>query len=468
MFIPPRLKDSISPSGARDPDSVIAAKQGLIAVGEYKPDRGEITGFPDSGMMAAIRRYQQKQGLFPDATMEKDGPTERVLRTDLMKRRGVMPERPLKAFPLQGTVRKGEVSVPGDAAVVDGTLRRLGYLHTTKPTEADRQGGLNRASLQLVNKTFAGMTYGDALHTRLAETAAMKDVDEGKVTSTFEDVREEALRPYGGMPLEATHDGLRFDQIAPTSAGFGQRELETSIEEALAILEGNTGFDPYAMVLGPPAGTPESWINQWKEELKPDPDPHNIGINSIGVAEPRPATNAVRLQILGISGHRRGVNHKDLPGILDDIARLPDLRPEQVQNLRQRIKVLDDPENKKDDFVVRKLNEVVDNTEAGELYPPMMTEDELGHDLERSRSAQEVAELVGEIAGLAKNVLSIVKKLKIATRLAGPVAVISVLLSVVKFGASVAHQIYTAREQRVILEFARRKVETLITEGHSA
>ena len=71
MFIPPRLKDSISPSGARDPDSVIAAKQGLIAVGEYKPDQGEITGFPDSGMMAAIRRYQQKQGLFPDAVSDR-------------------------------------------------------------------------------------------------------------------------------------------------------------------------------------------------------------------------------------------------------------------------------------------------------------------------------------------------------------------------------------------------------------
>jgi hypothetical protein len=166
--------------------------------------------------------------------MEKDGATERVLRADLMKRQGVIPKRPLEALPLQGTVRKGELSVPGDAAVIDGTLRRLGYLHTTKPTEADREGGLNRASLQLVNKAFAGMTDGDALHTRLAETVAMKDVDEGKVTRPTEDSVpseggpfghaehhpsflarkykwEQAWAPYGGPP-----PGMRFEDTLPT------------------------------------------------------------------------------------------------------------------------------------------------------------------------------------------------------------------------------------------------------------
>jgi len=226
MFIPPRLKDSISPSGARDPDSVIAAKQGLIAVGEYKPPRGEITGHADSGMIDAIRRYQQKQGLFPDGTMEKDGATERVLRADLMKRHGLIPEHPLEAFPLKGTVRKGELSEPEDAAVVDGTLRRLGYLNTTNPTEADLQGAFNRAALHLINDTFTGMTYGDALHTRLAESVAMQEVDEGKVTLPSEGgpfghaeppgflARKykwgQALAPYGGPP-----PGMRFEDTLP-------------------------------------------------------------------------------------------------------------------------------------------------------------------------------------------------------------------------------------------------------------
>ena len=96
---------------------MIAAKQGLIADGEYKPDQGAITGFPNSDMMAATRRYQQKQGLLDDAIMEKDGGTERLLRADLMKRQGVMPERPLEVFPLRGTVREDEQSVPEDATV---------------------------------------------------------------------------------------------------------------------------------------------------------------------------------------------------------------------------------------------------------------------------------------------------------------------------------------------------------------
>ena len=65
--------------------------------------------------------------------------------------------------------------------MVVGKLLRIGYLHTTKPTETDRQSDLNCAFLQLINKIFAGMICGDVLHTRLAETAAMKDMDEGKV-----------------------------------------------------------------------------------------------------------------------------------------------------------------------------------------------------------------------------------------------------------------------------------------------
>ena len=214
-----------------------------------------------------------------------------------------------------------------------------------------------RASLKTLNRSFDGMTYGSPIHTRLAEQLAAKQVEnelaapDGSIDATSrragpppEEVRDRALESYGGPPLEPSRD-MAFDPISPTSMDLGKRAIpedEFSNDKSLTRMEKDADFNPYDMVGGPPVAMPEGWTDQWRDELEPDPDPFGIGMSSIGVAEPLPAPNEVRLKILGISGHIPGVNHKDLAGILDDIERLPDLSPEQVDSLRQRVDKLDD------------------------------------------------------------------------------------------------------------------------------
>lgn len=91
----------------------------------------------------------------------------------------------------------------------------------------------------------------------------------------------------------------------------------------------------------------------------------------------------------------------------------------------------------------------------------MMTEAELRGDLAASRDAQEVADLVDRIAGLTSQAI------RAPARFTPYAIAAKVLLGITRAGSKVAKDIYSTREQRIILEISRRYAEELILEGQS-